>query len=277
MNYVLQYIRKKDFGVEGCSNYSNNFQSTLRDIRDSIIRYSGDRECSSAVLFESKSLSGDSKQSSKKGEETPDSIGGGVKGFDMRGFGDYGGGELSSTLKKRGGKDATTDLVVEPMAYAYSKSHRANGNVDVRFTEDGKSNTLTCGDGCGNQSTLNIVAQPIVFDTTQITNPNNRSTIEEGKPSHSLSKFQHPPAIANCYGVRRLTPEECEQLQGFPKGFTKIPWKGKKETPNTLRYAAVGNSMAVPVMKWIGERIAKVDAIEKSGIEFPKRWARMLL
>ena len=55
--------------------------------------------------------------------------------------------------------------------------------------------------------------------------------------------------------VRRLTPTECERLQGFPDGYTNIPWRGKQEAPDGPRYKALGNSMAVPVMRWIGERI----------------------
>jgi len=54
--------------------------------------------------------------------------------------------------------------------------------------------------------------------------------------------------------VRRLTPVECERLQGFPDGWTDIK-PGGKDTPDSPRYKALGNSMAVPVMRWIGERI----------------------
>jgi DNA (cytosine-5)-methyltransferase 1 len=61
--------------------------------------------------------------------------------------------------------------------------------------------------------------------------------------------------------VRRLTPVECERLQGFPDGYTNIPWRGKPESPDGPRYKALGNSMAVPVMRWIGERINKVEAL----------------
>ena len=73
------------------------------------------------------------------------------------------------------------------------------------------------------------------------------------------------------YVVRRLTPLECERLQGFPDGWTDIRKKIKKrkdggwdavevdETPDTPRYKAMGNSMAVPVMRWIGERISKAN------------------
>jgi DNA (cytosine-5)-methyltransferase 1 len=61
--------------------------------------------------------------------------------------------------------------------------------------------------------------------------------------------------------VRRLTPVECERLQGFPDNFTAIPWrkKGAEDCPDGPRYKALGNSMAVPVMRWIGERIHLVD------------------
>jgi len=65
------------------------------------------------------------------------------------------------------------------------------------------------------------------------------------------------------YIVRRLTPRECERLQGFPDDWTKIPYRGKpaENCPDGPRYKACGNSMAVPVMRWIGERIEWVEEI----------------
>jgi DNA (cytosine-5)-methyltransferase 1 len=60
------------------------------------------------------------------------------------------------------------------------------------------------------------------------------------------------------HAVRRLTPVECERLQGFPDGYTNIPWRKKPESPDGPRYKALGNSMAVPCMEWIGERIQAV-------------------
>ena len=64
------------------------------------------------------------------------------------------------------------------------------------------------------------------------------------------------------YTVRRLTPLECERLQGFPDNWTRIPFKGKsaEECPDAPRYKALGNSFAVPVVAWIGKRI---DLYEK--------------
>ena len=67
--------------------------------------------------------------------------------------------------------------------------------------------------------------------------------------------------------IRRLTPRECERLQGFPDDWTKVPYRGKpaEECPDTPRYKALGNSMAVPVMRWIGERIQEVMDREETG------------
>ena len=66
--------------------------------------------------------------------------------------------------------------------------------------------------------------------------------------------------IRQAMAVRRLSPKECERLQGFPDNYTDIQPKGKA-TPDGPRYKALGNSMAVPVMRWIGERIAQVEGI----------------
>lgn len=76
------------------------------------------------------------------------------------------------------------------------------------------------------------------------------------------SEIADKPTEVNPMLVRRLTPLECERLQGFPDGHTLIAWKGKtaEECPDGPRYKAIGNSMAVPVMRWIGRRIAAVDA-----------------
>jgi DNA (cytosine-5)-methyltransferase 1 len=137
----------------------------------------------------------------------------------------------------------------------------------------------------------------IVFDTTQITSPQNRSNPQPGAPCHTLSASAHVPLmafqpgnlrreagagpsdavfptlkadagdqsphIASTLSVRRLTPRECERLQGLPDDWTRIPWRGKsaEECPDAPRYRTIGNSMAVPCMRWIGERIAIVEAM----------------
>ncbi len=68
-------------------------------------------------------------------------------------------------------------------------------------------------------------------------------------------------AVAARWAVRRLTPLECERLQGFPDGYTDVPYRKRNRTPDGPRYKALGNSMAVNAMDWIGQRIAHVRAL----------------
>lgn len=67
------------------------------------------------------------------------------------------------------------------------------------------------------------------------------------------------PLTVKTMRVRKLTPIECERLQGFPDNYTRIPYRGKPEEqcPDSPRYKAIGNSWAVPVVRWIGKRIVK--------------------
>ena len=81
--------------------------------------------------------------------------------------------------------------------------------------------------------------------------------------------YSHLPIVASEVAavtskVRRLTPIECERLQGFPDNYTLISYRKKpaEQCPDSHRYKALGNSMAVPVMRWIGQRIAMVEAIK---------------
>lgn len=76
-----------------------------------------------------------------------------------------------------------------------------------------------------------------------------------GKPG------QGSPCVAQSMSIRRLTPVECERLQGFPDNFTRIPWRNKpaEQCPDGPRYKALGNSMAVNCMEWIGRRIETVE------------------
>lgn len=69
---------------------------------------------------------------------------------------------------------------------------------------------------------------------------------------------RNPTAVATRTEVRRLTPLECERLQGLPDGFTAITYRGRPAADGP-RYKAIGNGMAINVMRWIGERIAAVD------------------
>ena len=82
--------------------------------------------------------------------------------------------------------------------------------------------------------------------------------------SSSASDINHTGGVINPVdrmAVRRLTPKECERLQGFPDEHTLIPWRGKPadQCPDGPRYKALGNSMAVPCMEWIGNKIKEVS------------------
>jgi DNA (cytosine-5)-methyltransferase 1 len=97
------------------------------------------------------------------------------------------------------------------------------------------------------------IMQQIVAPTLTATNDPSRS------PQSTEVTNQIAAVHAASMAVRRLTPIECERLQGFPDNYTNISWRKSNESPDGLRYKALGNSMAVPVMAWIGERIEMVN------------------
>lgn len=82
--------------------------------------------------------------------------------------------------------------------------------------------------------------------------------------AYTLEARAEVQAVGNGWAVRRLTPLECERLQGFPDGYTAVPWRGGILSDGP-RYKALGNSMAVNVMRWIGTRIEAVERIGASG------------
>ena len=93
---------------------------------------------------------------------------------------------------------------------------------------------------------------------------NQREEVREIDVPGALSAQQgthQQTYVAQAMSVRRLTPTECERLQGFPDGYTAIPWRNKPadQCPDGPRYKALGNSMATNCMEWIGERIHATD------------------
>ena len=114
----------------------------------------------------------------------------------------------------------------------------------------------------------NMTDTPIVYEAQEpkIFQQNQRDEVryigEDGSISGSLSadsgarqtNYVHQKSV-----IRRLTPVECERLQGFPCGYTEIPYNNRPHTPDGHRYKALGNSMAVPVVKWIGERVNGIN------------------
>ena len=105
-----------------------------------------------------------------------------------------------------------------------------------------------------------MVAQPVATDIKQVQWASGGGQLENDTAQALRSNAEHNYQFARiAMQVRRLTPVECERLQGFPDGYTNIPWRKKPEAPDGPRYKALGNSMAVPCMAWIGQRIAEVD------------------
>jgi len=116
-----------------------------------------------------------------------------------------------------------------------------------------------------------VIAQPIAVDTPTIIdraafnqgkNAQYEPRIEQGQTMSSLVA-KGPHAVQHTMAIRRLTPKECERLQGFPDDWTRIPYRNKPadQCPDGPRYKACGNSMAVPVMRWIGKRIQKIETL----------------
>jgi DNA (cytosine-5)-methyltransferase 1 len=93
----------------------------------------------------------------------------------------------------------------------------------------------------------------VAFDLNQITSATNRSQPDPAV-HHTLPATSCPPHLALPWAVRRLTPVECERLQGFPDGWTDIPYRGKRAA-DSPRYKALGNSWAVNCGEWIFDRI----------------------
>jgi DNA (cytosine-5)-methyltransferase 1 len=187
-------------------------------------------------------------------------------------------------------RQAWQGVAGSPAAGAAGCGGHNNGLIAPAITSKWSKGTGgPAGDEC-----QNLVA----FDTTQITHPMNRSNPQAGDPSPTLSRSAHAPAVAfNIYPaagqgadleasqtdvasslaataesaktdrgtriasasrVRRLTPRECERLQGFPDDWTLVPY-GVGVAKDGPRYKALGNSMAVPVMAWIGSRLLEVS------------------
>lgn len=120
------------------------------------------------------------------------------------------------------------------------------------------STTTTLKASAGDQMP-HVAIQGTIIGRGEHSGPQGTGATESG-PMFTLTKTDIH-GIATPMAVRRLTPTECERLQGFPDGWSRIPWKGKpaEQCPDGPRYKACGNSMAVPVMRWIGSRIALLE------------------
>lgn len=147
----------------------------------------------------------------------------------------------------------------------YRKSSRARSSEDSEtWVDDGIANTLNTFENTDVRSTHAIIQVSDLRKWGKITEKDVCPTLTAGCKGGDTEPLVAPinePNTVQSMAVRRLTPVECERLQGFPDNWSRISWRGKpeEECPDGLRYRACGNSMAVPVMAWIGKRIKKVN------------------
>ncbi|EAY4506074.1 Dam family site-specific DNA-(adenine-N6)-methyltransferase, partial [Salmonella enterica subsp. enterica serovar Kisarawe] len=211
-----------------------------------------------------------------------------VGAYRMTAFGEYSGDGTASTVKARDYKDAT-DLAVTYSDISRTLLSKSNDSTAedletyaIHGTQDPDTNhelAHTLGRNHGQENA--IITEPY---TIAIRGREEGSTVEvrnDGTANALLTPDggragMGVGAVGWGMQVRRLTPVECERLQGFPDNHTLIPWRGKDaaDCPDGPRYKAIGNSMAVPVMRWIGERIAAARPAEESK---PRTWRRPFL
>jgi len=268
-----------------------------------VVGYLGDWRRAAAVLFERHSLSGDIKPSrparSAVAALTANGVGtcgaddnqaqaGHLVPFDRQAIGCYGDGQVASTCNARDYKDAT-DLVLSssqqwPADIASTlnaafgdKQGLENQHVNAGcplFVSSFKAGQGSKAGGIG----YAVEQAPTLTSTTSGTQKAPAVAIQNatrGKSQNGIgvtskqtmytldATSQHGVMADGESLIRRLTPVECERLQGFPDDHTKIEWRNKAacDCPDGPRYKAIGNSMAVPVMRWIGERIEQVDKL----------------
>jgi site-specific DNA-cytosine methylase len=155
----------------------------------------------------------------------------------------------------RGGGGGRHDCVAVP----YTKAKRAQSDTDDETWVEGQVNpTLSLFD-CGDVRATTVAIQGNLIGRDK-GGPQGVGASTEGAMYTMTKADVH--GVAQAMTVRRLTPRECERLQGFPDDYTLIPWRKKAagDCPDGPRYKALGNSMAVNVVTWIGERIQSVDA-----------------
>ena len=150
------------------------------------------------------------------------------------------------------------NFIVQPQQLLYENhpnDSRVTGPHDVAPTIAARFGT-----GGGNVPFVQNVSA-VAFQPGNLVRRAGSDPSTEVFPTLSKDSGDQNPHVAVPMAVRRLLPSECEALQGFPKDWTKISWRGKpvEECPDGPRYKAIGNSMAVNCMHWIGRRIQLVD------------------
>lgn len=244
---------------------AQHFGVPQRRRRVFVVGYLGDWRCAAAVLFERHSLSRHPAPSPEAGSTIAASItaslgrrnghpdGGDTKGHLIAGCLNSGGNNGGFRTEPGEHLVASSGAVPRPLT-----SHPGGNRTDLD-TETFIAHTLRAEgfdaseDGTGRGTPL----VPVGFNWNQGGQSNLGMSLSGVPPV----KTKHPPAVFVGPRVRRLTPLECERLQGFPDHWTLVPFRGKPMADGP-RYKCIGNSMAVPCMRWIGERIALVNSMK---------------
>ena len=215
-----------------------------------VVGHLGDWRPAAAVLFERHSLRRDLAPSAPQGKEPT--------AYFESSLAQYREGDIGGTLKASGGVlGGGSETFLVQKVY---ETHPA----DSRVKEMGETcQTVTSRWGTGGGNVPIVEAYSIredaganTFSATPLAVTPALQALRPSVQSHHAQTF-----VADSVRVRRLTVTECERLQGFPDGFTNIPWRKKEQSPDGLRYKALGNSMAVPVMQWIGDGIDLVNEL----------------
>lgn len=229
-----------------------------------VVGYLGDWEPTAKVLFESEGLRRDTKTSREKRKEVASSVVPSVANCLQTTCNDYSRadgfnmictdivGPLTARDHKGIGSDDCNPTMAKMVAYE-------NHPNDSRIKEMGNTCTTVTsrwGTGGGNVP----LVQPVAHIGTAAVGVDIYNASESGNIAVTLtasgnSSTNSGPKVMQEMAVRRLTPVECERLQGFPDDYTNI----RENCPDGPRYKAMGNSMAVPVMSWIGKRIQMVE------------------
>jgi DNA (cytosine-5)-methyltransferase 1 len=207
-----------------------------------------DKRRAAAVLFEREGVRGNPPARGAKGASVARALGASTGGASAK--------EQQYTFVG-GNNEPPNALECEP----FTKAKRAQSTEDDETWVPGDvSPTINCFDQ-GDTRATTVVAQGFTYSGYS-----NKPAWITGDRTDCLPSSGHGDTSHQGIGVmtqtavRRLTPMECERLQGFPDGYTAITFKGRPASDGP-RYKAIGNSMAVPVMRWIGQRIAMVDAM----------------
>jgi DNA (cytosine-5)-methyltransferase 1 len=211
-----------------------------------VIGYLGDWKPPAEILFESESLSGNTKKGRKTREE--------IAGQSVPSVANC----IQTTCNDYSRADGFNMIAVGAFGKNISDTVTAKFAKGAELLQQGAQN----GGNCVLQPIATKNHTAIVIDRSAFNQGKNalyKPYIENTETMPTLIS-KGPHAVMNKMVVRRLTEVECERLQGFPDNYTNI----KENCPSGARYKSLGNSMAVPVMRWIGERI---NQYEQRGVE----------